>query len=336
MKIVTGHTGRDHITSADFQALNQGIVGTQNYVLDKGSNFAVTQSSNTDIAIADGVAVMAGVQFTVEGTDELTLDPGFAGNNRNDLICARYTKTLATGVEDVVWQIIKGEEVADQYTAEDPEYHQEDTVDGAYINDFPMFRARFTGLTLTVEPMFTPIIHLSDAPTQDALNTAINGLLGVQGCIRLHGVSSGSNRIRIGFTNTSSWVALEWRGNNSHEIYSKLDASNWLYTTGKDSVPLPGIRLKKGGVFLINFSGFMSDASTALGGYPDAELLLKITDDFVVTRRLDQPIFAGTMICQFSADDYIAILGRLTNGNAPSNVYFSEFSVTVVPIFFTD
>ena len=80
----------------------------------------------------------------------------------------------------------------------------------------------------------------------------------------------------------------------------------------------------------------MSDASTALDGYPNAELSLKITDDLVVTRRLNQPIFAGTMICQFDAGDYIEILGKLTNGRATSNVYFSEFSVTVVPIFFTD
>lgn len=339
MKIVTGHTGVDHITSADFQALNQGIVGAQNYVFDIGSNFEVTQTSNTEITIADGVAVMAGVQFVVESTDEITLDPGYSGNSRNDLICARYTKTLSTGVENVSWQIIKGEEVAVQYDAEDPEYHQGDTVDGVYINDFPMFRAKFVGLTLTMEQMFTPIIHLSDAPTQAAMNTAVNGLLGVQGCIRLHGKStntSGTNRIKFGFTNTTSWELLDWKGSNTHMVYSKLDASNWLYYGGRDGVILPDVRVRKGGVFLISYNAFMTDASGVLSDHANAELSIKVTDDCIITRKLNQPIHSGIMICQLAAGDYLRFLGKLTDGATPNNVYFSEFTAAIVPILFTD
>ena len=61
MKIVTGHTGVEHITSNDDQAKNQGIFGTGNMVLNLGQKFALTINSAVAVTIEDGEGIMQGV-----------------------------------------------------------------------------------------------------------------------------------------------------------------------------------------------------------------------------------------------------------------------------------
>lgn len=158
MKIVTGHKGEEHITSSDVQGLLGGMSGNMDGVLYIGNTFQswVSTSDNRTLWIRDGEGIMQGVHFRLNPGqyDTLLLDAGLAGVNRNDLICARYTKDAGTGVEAVNWQVIKGEETSG--TAVDPEYVEGDIRDGALIADYPMFRVRFTSSSAapTVETLF--------------------------------------------------------------------------------------------------------------------------------------------------------------------------------------
>ena len=96
MKIVTGYTGEKHITSADDQGFNAGIVGNGLYVLPIGSQFALTYSGTT-VTIADGEGVLQGVHFRAE-SESLTVSNPSSGY-RCTVIYVRYTKT--SGVESV-------------------------------------------------------------------------------------------------------------------------------------------------------------------------------------------------------------------------------------------
>lgn len=118
MDIITGHRGVAHVTSADIQAFNLGIVGGANteeyganvYVLRTGSRLAATIVSNTRISIADGVGVCGGVAFRIaQGTTEtVPISAGTAGYKRGDFICVHYTRNTSTGVENAELAVIEG------------------------------------------------------------------------------------------------------------------------------------------------------------------------------------------------------------------------------------
>ena len=160
MKIVTGHTGSTHITSNDWQALNQGIFGTGNYVLNCGYQFEATVDDSTHIIIKDGEGVLQGVHFRVEpGTvDTVTIESGTSGYNRIDLICAKYTKDALSGVESVEWEVIKG--TPTESTPSAPSYTEGDILAGDTLAEFPIWQVTLTGLTPAISRHYNEVIPL--------------------------------------------------------------------------------------------------------------------------------------------------------------------------------
>lgn len=117
MDIITGHRGVAHVTSADIQAFNLGIVGGRDEqygavasILSTGGRLAATITSNTRITIADGVGVCGGVAFRIaQGTTEtVPISAGTAGYKRGDYITVHYSKNTSTGVESVELAVIEG------------------------------------------------------------------------------------------------------------------------------------------------------------------------------------------------------------------------------------
>lgn len=152
MKIVTGYRGIPHITSNAAQAFNQGVIGSNNFVLNVGSKFAATLSDVNTVTIADGEGVIQGAHFRIEGAETVNIANGSTGFNRIDLICARYTKNGTTGIEDVSLVVIQGEETASTATA--PDYNTGDILDGESPIDFPLYKVSLNGLTPSVSKMF--------------------------------------------------------------------------------------------------------------------------------------------------------------------------------------
>lgn len=154
MKIVTGYTGSEHITSNDDQALRQGIFGHESYVLNVGNKFAATLTDANTVQIQDGEGVLQGVHFRVlPGTvDTVNIENGTTGYNRIDLIVARYTKDAVTGIEIVNWAVITGTPSASTPTA--PDYTEGDILAGDTQADFPMFTVTLTGLTPVISTAF--------------------------------------------------------------------------------------------------------------------------------------------------------------------------------------
>jgi hypothetical protein len=175
MNIVTGYTGTPHVTANEAQALNQGIFGPENYVLDVGQKFSATLVDANNITIEDGEGVLQGVQFRIAPgeTENVSIDSGTTGYNRIDLICARYTKDAQTGVEAVNLVVIKGTPTSS--TPSEPSYNTGNVLLGASIVDFPLYKVTITGVTPTVSRISNPESKIVTPPDFMQLSTAWSG-----------------------------------------------------------------------------------------------------------------------------------------------------------------
>lgn len=162
LDLVTGYKGAAHITAEDVGAFNAGIFGSGEYVLNSGNKFSASLISNNTVKILDGDLMMQGRHITLKkGTyEEVTIENGESGMNRNDLIVARYTKDSITGVENVVFAVIKGTPTTN--IATDPEYTTGDILSGGCIlHEVPLYRIKLSGLTVgTPEALFKVINNI--------------------------------------------------------------------------------------------------------------------------------------------------------------------------------
>lgn len=154
MKIVTGSTGKNHITASDDGALHAAIFGRACYVLDAASQFPCTVVSNTQVRIGAGEGIMYGRHFrTPPGSvDVVSIAAGAAGYNRADIIAAHYKNT--GGYEDINLVVITGTSTTG--AAEDPSFLQDDISAGADECYMPLYRVRLTGAEIAgVDQLFT-------------------------------------------------------------------------------------------------------------------------------------------------------------------------------------
>lgn len=157
--LVTGYAGEAHVSAEDMGSLFAAIIGSGQYVLNRGNMFAASVVSNNQIRIADGDILMQGRHIRLDGGAfiDLAIDNGSQGYKRNDLIVARYTKNGASGIEDCNIVVIKGTASADE--AVDPACTIGDILSGGDVqNDFPLYRVPLDGLNVqTLVPLFETI-----------------------------------------------------------------------------------------------------------------------------------------------------------------------------------
>lgn len=175
VNIVTGLTGKSHVTSAQDGRKNAFAFGSGRYVFDSGSKFAYELVSNNLIKILDGDLIDQGRHICTDQNDytELTIDNGISGNNRKDLIVMRYQKNADTSIESASLVVIKGTSTSG--VASDPDYTEGDILSGDLVDDFPLYRVNLTGLSITsVDQLFEtlPVGGIHGILSQiDMLNT---------------------------------------------------------------------------------------------------------------------------------------------------------------------
>lgn len=156
LHLVTGYKGEAHITPSDIGALNAGLFGDSDYVMFSGNKFAASILSNNAVRILDGDLMIQGRHITLKKDtyEDITINNGTIGKNRNDLIVIRYTLDTASGVENAEFAVIQGEETAG--TAADPEHTTGDIFSGGCtLHEMPLYRIPLTELTVgTPEPLF--------------------------------------------------------------------------------------------------------------------------------------------------------------------------------------
>lgn len=154
IKIITGSTGSNHITSDDDRQFNNAIYG-DSYVLPLGEKFKATLVDNNTITISDGDLVLQGCHARINAgtTEDVTIETGAIGVNRIDLIVARYELDSVTGYEDVNLVVIKGEESVNPVA---PAYNTGSLRNGANVVDMPLYKVSITGISIEeVQQLFT-------------------------------------------------------------------------------------------------------------------------------------------------------------------------------------
>lgn len=145
-ELITGHAGSAHISAADAGWLNVGVVGDGKYVLDTGTQFACNVQSANLVTIGIGDALFEGRHVRVSATENVALDNGAQGVNRNDLICIKYEYASSTSVESASLAVIKG--TASSGTAVDPDVPSGSILEGASTAYMPLWRIPIEGITV--------------------------------------------------------------------------------------------------------------------------------------------------------------------------------------------
>jgi hypothetical protein len=151
MNIITGYRGEAHITAQMDRDINRGIFGNDAHVvnLTGTGHLAATIVSANEIRIGAGLLVAQGCMAEIpHGTTEsLTIENGSQGMQRRDLIVARYTRDTSTGVEDMSLVVKKGTPAASNPGT--PAYQSGSIANGATRVEFPLYRVKIDGLTIT-------------------------------------------------------------------------------------------------------------------------------------------------------------------------------------------
>lgn len=155
LHLVTGHHGEAHVTANDTATFNKAVLGTgtTDCVLpgtglsDVGTLGAVIENNNT-ISITPGHFIMQGRYVRLTEAASLTIENGTQAKYRKDLIVARYSRNVSTGVEDVVLAVIKGTEASAEEDAAVPEATYGSIYDGA-THEMALFAVNISGLTIS-------------------------------------------------------------------------------------------------------------------------------------------------------------------------------------------
>ena len=223
LNINTPPEAEPHIYAEDDAAIYKAIFGGDG-VSTIGQACKATVLSNNKVRIADGVLCVDGhmARIPYGEYEDCEIMNGQSGKNRNDIIVAKFETTGTGGIDTMTCEVIQG--TAGE-TAVDPELTQDDIYAGGKVREYPLYRVKIEGLSITaVEQMFRII------PSNKDLSNKL-GNLGQSAAIGQYG---------------SAWNV----GTSYQNVGSKLPAvSNDLYETvsGNDAV----IKIKKPGTYLL-------------------------------------------------------------------------------------
>ena len=142
----TSSAASPHIYAYDQALINNAIIGGD-AVHEMFSNLLATKVSNNIVTIAPGAFSIQGhFGYVQYGTIEsMTIENGTAGQKRNDLICAKFKRTVDTDVISLV--VVKGTNSAT--TPADPTIIRQDLLTGGTERLFPLWRVSIDGINIT-------------------------------------------------------------------------------------------------------------------------------------------------------------------------------------------
>ncbi|HIZ80637.1 MAG TPA: hypothetical protein H9722_00905 [Candidatus Mediterraneibacter pullistercoris] len=141
-----------HILAEDDAAIYESIIGGD-CVLPIGGLMKATVLTNNKVRITDGAVVVGGhVGRIVKGDyEDMTIANGQTGQNRNDIIAARFLAGADGGSDSYSLVVIQGTPGS---SAADPVIVKGDLYAGDKQRDYPLWRVCLEGLSITkVEQM---------------------------------------------------------------------------------------------------------------------------------------------------------------------------------------
>lgn len=186
LNLVTGRTGTAHVTSDNARAFNSQVFGTGTYLIDYGAKFAPTIVDNNTVRIGNGMLIHQGTQMGIDinSYEDVIIENGSSGYNRNDIIVMRYTKNRNTRIESISLVVMKG--TPSNTTPVDPTYTTTNILDGTGLStDVPICRVRLSSLTITsvdnlIESNSTSVLTIQEL-TNLVTNFSASNVSGVKG-----------------------------------------------------------------------------------------------------------------------------------------------------------
>ena len=237
MEIVSGRTGKPHVTSQQFRQLIEGTVGQESCILTSGENLEPELASNNSLKIRSGMLAHHGNISSVKiGTyDAVNLDNGSQGMKRIDLVVCRYTRNAETEVESCNWVVIMGTPVSSNPVA--PTYTVGNLQEGDLVDDCPVFEVHYDGINVTEVKKI-----LSVAPNLTELNSKIpkikSGTKILQGTgdryLKLFTMEELEEMFRVSNTDSSNYVIYACNADDSalgqidNGIAYTTDAKAWM------------------------------------------------------------------------------------------------------------
>ena len=163
MNLITGKAGAPHITSSDQGAMQAGLVGNGNYLLQgsDGKFPAVTMQSANKALIPVLNLVIEGRYARVTAAETVTIESGVTGQHRNDLICVKYTRD-SNNIETIALAVLKG--TATSGTAADPTVPSGSILNNSGTVWIPIARIPISGITAG-----TPVMLVKQLPPMSQL-----------------------------------------------------------------------------------------------------------------------------------------------------------------------
>ena len=248
MEIVSGRTGKPHVTSQQFRQLIEGTVGQESCILTSGENLEPELASNNSLKIRSGMLAHHGNISSVKiGTyDEVGLSNGSQGMKRIDLVVCRYTKYAETEVENCDWVVIMGTPAASNPVA--PAYTVGNLQDGDLVDDCPIFEVHYDGINVTEVKKLVPVVsNLTELNSNSIIKSGHND----NGYYRKYADGTlemwGSTR----FDNVNMQTPDNWNyySGGRINVYLPIESKTWVSVTATASgscapwisIPLNGI-----------------------------------------------------------------------------------------------
>lgn len=134
------------VAARDDAFIYQAITGKSG-LFNYGNKMSHTVVSSNLIRIKDGIAQVQGRNYVIYPSEvvDVTIENGTQGNKRNDLIVLEFAKTSSK--EEMSIKVVKG--TASTGTASDPVLTQQDTLASGTKFQFPLYRVKIDGITIS-------------------------------------------------------------------------------------------------------------------------------------------------------------------------------------------
>ena len=233
MELVTGRSGKPHITSQQVRQLQQGIFGANACILNTGSMLTPEVQSSNKIRIKDGALMFQGALFTVKvgGYDEVTINNGNQGMKRKDVIAVKYTYDSSRNIESGEWAVVQGTPAASNPAVPSMPVTDGDIQAGDAEVYCPVFVINLDGINVTGVDIIPPM--MDDMST---INKYLSELSSDFTKIKNYIVEEGSNS--NGKYRKWSDGTLEMRFNSPFTCAIGTKAGS-IYTSGQFTLNFP-------------------------------------------------------------------------------------------------
>lgn len=175
MKIITGKTGKPHVTSADDRALHRAEWDGDGFLSVSQPPVLV---NSTTLRVYPCDIMFQGCHARVTGTyEDLTFPSGETGKKRIDMLVARYTLS-EEGLEDMSLLILTGQSVESSQEPQLPVYETGIIANNVSVADMPLYKIIHDGINasgpVAIASTFPPLSNKytkeeSDSTTENII-----------------------------------------------------------------------------------------------------------------------------------------------------------------------